>query len=315
MGSLGALFTGQPTGYGRGMNGQDNSPQSQFNAQAAQNQNGQNATTMNQYDYGSGIQQGQDRQSGTYGAQNDLLNTYKNMIAGNGPSVANTQLQQSLAQNQANQAGAVASARGINPFLQSRMILNNGANLSQQAAGQAALNRVQEQLGAMSGASNLLGQQQTGNLGLYTAANSANQSQNALALQNQQGQQNLAQKTAAENAQNKIDVAKANASGNAQTTAATEAMVGNAASGAGGSMLAGGLAAAHGAVVPGHAAHPGNDSRNDTVDAKLSPEEIVLPRSITMAEDAPDKAYDFVKDILMKRKKGKGYVKAAGKGK
>jgi hypothetical protein len=36
-----------------------------------------------------------------------------------------------------------------------------------------------------------------------------------------------------------------------------------------------------GGVVPGHAKHPGDDPRNDTVHAKLSPGEFVVPNSVT----------------------------------
>jgi hypothetical protein len=41
--------------------------------------------------------------------------------------------------------------------------------------------------------------------------------------------------------------------------------------------------------------------KNDTVPAMLSPGEIVIPRSITMAENAPERAAEFVADILDKK--------------
>jgi hypothetical protein len=47
---------------------------------------------------------------------------------------------------------------------------------------------------------------------------------------------------------------------------------------------------------------PGDDPRNDVVDAKLSPGEIVLPRSIAQSDDAARKAAEFVEAI--KRQQG-----------
>lgn len=52
-----------------------------------------------------------------------------------------------------------------------------------------------------------------------------------------------------------------------------------------------------GGQVPGRAPYAGDDERNDRVPAVLSSKEIVLPRSVTMAEDAPDKAWAFVRAI------------------
>ena len=49
-----------------------------------------------------------------------------------------------------------------------------------------------------------------------------------------------------------------------------------------------------GGPVPGKAKHPGDNLANDTQLAALSPKEIVLPRSVTLAEDAPDEAARFV---------------------
>lgn len=49
-----------------------------------------------------------------------------------------------------------------------------------------------------------------------------------------------------------------------------------------------------GGEVPGRAEAFGNDERNDTVPAWLSPKEIVIPRDIAMAPDAPEQAARFV---------------------
>lgn len=63
------------------------------------------------------------------------------------------------------------------------------------------------------------------------------------------------------------------------------------------------LNAKKGAVVPGEAKVKGDDYKNDTVPAMLSPKEIVLPRSVTLAQDAPEKAKAFVIEQLRKRGK------------
>lgn len=61
--------------------------------------------------------------------------------------------------------------------------------------------------------------------------------------------------------------------------------------------------AKEGAVVPGKAKAKGDNYKNDTVPAMLSPKEIVLPRSVTLSDDAPEKAKAFVMEVLRKRGK------------
>jgi hypothetical protein len=52
-----------------------------------------------------------------------------------------------------------------------------------------------------------------------------------------------------------------------------------------------------GGMVPGEAKVPGDSTQNDTVDAKLSPHEIVLPRTVAQAPNAPAAAAQFVGGI------------------
>lgn len=54
------------------------------------------------------------------------------------------------------------------------------------------------------------------------------------------------------------------------------------------------MVAAHGGKVPGEAPYPGDDPRNDVVDAKVSPGEVIVPR--TAAEDE-DKLKAFVEAL------------------
>lgn len=75
------------------------------------------------------------------------------------------------------------------------------------------------------------------------------------------------------------------------------------------------LAAKSGGKIPGKAAVKGNSYKNDTVPALVSPGEVVLPRSVTQAKDAPSKAAEFMKHIMDKNKKDDdsepGYEKVA----
>lgn len=52
-----------------------------------------------------------------------------------------------------------------------------------------------------------------------------------------------------------------------------------------------------GGKVPGTPQMPGDNTKNDTVPARLSPHEIVVPNSITQAPNAPQKAAQFVAGI------------------
>jgi len=61
-----------------------------------------------------------------------------------------------------------------------------------------------------------------------------------------------------------------------------------------------------GAVVPGKAKVSGDSLKNDKVPALLSPKEIVLPRSVTLDPNAPDKAKAFVEAILAKQSMKRG---------
>lgn len=61
--------------------------------------------------------------------------------------------------------------------------------------------------------------------------------------------------------------------------------------------------AAHGGRITGKAKVGGDSPANDTVPAMLSPGEEVLPRSVTMSKDAPERAKKFVEHIKKEHKK------------
>ena len=68
--------------------------------------------------------------------------------------------------------------------------------------------------------------------------------------------------------------------------------------------VSGEMLAAQGMTVPGKAKVKGDSYKNDTIDAKLSPGEIVIPRHITQNDNAPKMAAQFVQAILAKQGKG-----------
>ncbi len=157
--------------------------------------------------------------------------------AGGGPNPALEQLKQTTSQNINNAAGQVASQRGINPALAARLALDAGAGANQQAAGQAATMRAQQQLGAQQQLASLLGQQ---------GAQNAAQLNTVGGLQGQQNQQNIAlqglgQQTQAQNAGLELGAQQLNAGVASQNTQVGQGILGGVLGGAGAVLgLAGG---------------------------------------------------------------------------
>lgn len=250
------------------------------------------APTFDMQAYANAIRQAQMQALGgtaqgnaTAAQQQMLADALRAQMLGQGPSLAQMQLNAARDQNARMAAGAIASQRGVNPALGARLIANQQASMNQQAAGQSAMIRAQEQLSAQQQLAGVLGQQrgqdigqQQANTALFGTAAQANQSQNALASGNQLGADQINAGIESQNAQGQQRLAGGVASGLASA--------GQAAAGL-----------ARGGAVPGRAPVPGDSPRNDTVPARLSPGEIVLPRSVAQAEDAPERAAAFVKAL------------------
>ena len=221
----------------------------------------------------------------------------------------------------------------IDADLNAGLINEQQANLNQQAAGQAATQAAQQQLGSENLLGNVLANQQSGNLGLLTGAGGLQNQQNSNAISNNQGTNQINQATAAQNAgfqqqanQSAFGAASGLLGGLANAAGGFAGLGGFGGGGGGGVTNAmsagmdpdqysnGGLVhpalmaamKAKGGRVPGKAQTAGNSPRNDTVPALLSPGEIVVPR--TVAHD-PVAAKEFVRAIIEHRK-GKG--QAAG---
>jgi hypothetical protein len=230
--------------------------------------------------------------------QQQLASALLDQSSGRGTNLANQQLQQATDLNNQQGAGLIASQKGINPALAARLAAQNTAQNNQKAALDSGTLRMQQQLGA---------QQQLGSLyGSMAQQNLQNQN----ILQNAQAAQNQAINQGALGAQG------INAGVSEENTKVRGQLVGGLLQGGssvGAAALASpaaAVAAAHGGEIPGTASKPGDSPENDTVPAMVSPKEIVLPRSVTLAKDAPEKAKEFVKQLKMKNKgEGSGYGK------
>lgn len=287
-------------------------------------------------------QNGLSNQSQVFGQQQALANQLQGVANGTGPNPALAQFNQATGQNVANQAALMAGQRGANANvgLLARQIAQQGANTQQQAAGQSAVLQAQQQLAGMGA----LGSQQQA-LAQQANQMVNNQAQGIAGLQ-QGANNNQNAVLGAYGAQNNSNVAatgSVNAANAAQTAAAmgiAGSVAGGLASGAGaalvgkkydgglvGSYAQGGpvnqsgpqgftaryllglpqLASEGGPIVQqGQAPVPGNSPVNDTVPAMLSPNEIVIPRSITMSANAPSKAAEFVAQILARQNLKRG---------
>ncbi len=328
-------------------------------------------------DFMPGIQQGQQNFNQNISNQSNLANMLNQRAQGNGPSPAQLQLQQAQQQNVQQQAGLMASQRGLNPALAARMAAQNAANTGQQMAGQSAIMGANEQINAqnqLAGLYGQMGQQQLGNQSILQGG-LANQNQST--VQGSLGAQGITAGANAQNAQTSGNIVGGMLGGlgtfgvsqkahggmidepvqhlalggfagagqvnpnqnpylpsqiiggeNPFTPKVVSSNVAKYLGGAGGGgagaegagaegmMGADGmasmamLAAARGGQVdmrrgghvPGQASVKGDSYANDKVPAMLSPKEIVIPRSVTMSKNAPDKAKAFVAAVLAQKR-------------
>lgn len=134
--------------------------------------------------------QGLQGQTNVFQQEQALANQYGNIAAGQGPNPAQAMLAQATGQNVANQAALMAGQRGagVNAGLIARQAAQQGGNLQQQSAGQAATMQAQQSLAAMQAQA----QQQAMMAQLAgTQVNQQQQAQQALAQAALQRQQNV----------------------------------------------------------------------------------------------------------------------------
>lgn len=175
------------------------------------------------------------------GNQNAVAQQEAQIAQGGGPNPAANQLAQATGQNVGQEAALLAGQRGAsgNVGLAARNIGNQGANIQQNAAGQAATLESQQQIAAQQNLANLSNQQIAQAQGANTALNTA-----------QQNEQNTLQ-----NANTSYNNAETGMQSNINTTNAgtNKGILGGITSGL--SSLTGGLLAKGGQVEPVHGKH------------------------------------------------------------
>ena len=291
---------------------------------------------LDKVDYNDAIKKAQDAaltnmEAGAEAAkmQKSLAQQLMEQSMGQGPSLAELQLQKASDQNVKNMAGLIASQRGVNPAKAARSIASLGASQGQELANQAAQLRLNEQLQKQQLLEQTLRGQRGLDIGLLGAQTN---------LYGTAGQLGGAQQE--REMQNYWDAQKLNAGIAASNQAQNNAILGSLISGGSSIMAAGagGKGKAHGGYVgyseggaisqdspnpemsrvlvspgekvvnpdgkvmdvPGKAKYKGDDERNDTVIADLRKDAIVVPR--TKAGDK-EKMIEFLKHVKESSKK------------
>jgi hypothetical protein len=260
--------------------------------------------------------------------QTDLATQLMQQSQGQGPSLAQMQLQQAADQNIKNQAALIASNRSMNPAQAARAIALQGATQGQNLANQSAQLRLNEQMEKQK----LLQQALQGQRGL-----DINQLQATTGLLGTSGQ--LAGNQREQDLQNYWNAQKLNAGVASENASSANSLVGGLigggasilAAGAGGKKAHGGMVgySEGGAIgqdspnpemsrvlvspgekvvnpdgyvmdVPGQAKYDGDNEKNDTVIADLRKDAIVVPRS--KAGDK-EKMIEFLKHVKESSKK------------
>jgi hypothetical protein len=126
-----------------------------------------------------------------------------------GPSLAELQLQQTLAQQKQDIAGNLAAAgRGINPALARRILIQQQAQAAQGTAGQAAILRAKEQLDAQNALAAQLGNMRAAEQAAYSTSATAGLSQEKLGVEAAEAQKTREMERAKANQQAALDLAK-----------------------------------------------------------------------------------------------------------
>lgn len=179
------------------------------------------------------------------GQQQAFAQALQAQMAGNGPSLAQSQLQQATDQNLQNQAAIAASSRGVSAGMAQRQAMQGFAGTQQQSANQSAMLRAQDQLNAQGMYGNLINQGRTqdigvagqqAQIGLENQGQRDSFSQNLLALGNQRDLGFLsAQQRGAEDVANIEEAYKNRRAGGIKNMEQTASSMGQSASSMGGS--------------------------------------------------------------------------------
>jgi hypothetical protein len=229
---------------------------------------------------------------------NDALQKQlEGQVAGGSTPIADQQFANALSKSQAAVASEVGGMKGLSPAAMAQLIAQGGATAAGTSAGQRALASAQERVAN----ERLLGETQSAAINptlSYQLGTQGNQLGTAQLGSQQTG-------------------AGLNLIGNMLTPMNQSAAGGLGGGGGGGSSsvagadwsagatdTAGGMSyMSPGGEIDGAAKEAGDSPDNDTVPAVLSPGEIVLPRTVAQAADAPERAAAFV--AALKKNGGK----------
>jgi len=263
-------------------------------------------------------QGGISNQSNVFQQQQALANMLNTQAMGGGPNPAAAAFRQNMNQAGAQTAGLIGSQKGISPALQARLIAQQGAGAQQAGAAQAAQMQAQQQLAAQQA----LVQQQANMASL--AGQQVGQTQNAITGYNDsalRGQANLMGLEGSANSansgvssqvagqqgkmfgglMNSIGGVIGLAQGGMVPVNGPRSMAGRHLTGyANGGAIQGEAYANQMRPVPGVAAVAGDSKKNDTVPAKLSPGEVIIPRSVMQSADPAANAAKFVAAVMAK---------------
>lgn len=266
------------------------------------------------------VQNNEQQEQNNYQSEQGLEGELQQQAVGGGPNPAQAMLNQTTTQNNNYAQGIAASQRGLNPALAARMAMQAQSKNNQTAAGQAATMNAQQQLAAEGTLGSLEGQIGNQSIAQQQTINNANYGANAInagvAAQNSQ----TAGELIGGAMQGAGSFAGMKATGKAYGGRITDPMkhvsriyhphmntenkdqiqANMPALSPASLMKKGGEVAAQ---SPSEQAKVKGDSpKNDRIPALLSENEIVIPRHITMAKNAPEKAAAFVRATLNKRK-------------
>lgn len=223
--------------------------------------------------------------------QQMLGNDLMDQAHGGGPNPAQEMLARATAANNRQGAGFIASQKGINPALATRLAAQNAAAGSQDAASQGAILQANQSLAA-----------QNQLQGLYGTMGQQNISQQGLGLQGQNAQNNV-----------NAGISQSNAANNAGIVGGILGAAGTVLAAAEGGeipkegslhqFLDGMLNAKSGGQVPGKPKVMGNSYKNDTVHAMVSPGEVVIPNSVMQSKDPVSNAAKFVQAVMAKKQR------------
>lgn len=125
------------------------------------------------------------QQGNILGQQQQFANALGQQMQGQGPSVANAQLQQALQQQQAQGAATAASQRGVNPALAMRTAMEQQGQNTQAAAQASGIGRANEAMQARG----MLGNTLQGMMGSQLQAQQLGTEQQQMGLQAQEANQ------------------------------------------------------------------------------------------------------------------------------